>query len=117
MSSIINKQNADNYTWGNNCLSYLLCDTEKLSVKLETMPPNTTEQLHFHTKSTQVFFIIKGTANFSVNETVFEVKEHESISVNPMQNHLIKNETSSEIELLVISQPGTKNDRTNVTDI
>jgi mannose-6-phosphate isomerase-like protein (cupin superfamily) len=117
MSNIINKQNADNYIWGNNCLSYFLCDTEHLSVKLETMPPNTSEQLHFHVKSIQVFFILKGKAIINMDGKVFELKENESITINSLQKHYIKNETQSEIEFLVISQPNTRNDRNNVTDI
>lgn len=117
MNKTINIENAPNYFWGNECKSYLLTDSENLSVKLETMSANTSEQLHFHSKSTQVFFIIQGIAVLEIDSLKYELKPNDSITIFPNQKHYIKNETQFEIKFLVISQPNTNNDRTNLTDI
>lgn len=116
MSIIINKQNSRNYIWGNTCKSYLLCETKNLSVKLETMPVNTKDLLHFHTNTTQVFFILKGKATFEVDNTKFTVNVNESIMIQPLQKHFILNDAEEELEFLVISQPSAGNDRINISN-
>ena len=45
------------YKWGDDCHGWTFIDTDGLSVKQELMPPDTAEQLHYHEKATQVFFI------------------------------------------------------------
>ena len=55
------------YRWGDDCHGWNFVDTDALSVKQELMPPDTAEQLHYHEKATQLFFILKtliGRENF-----------------------------------------------------
>ncbi len=61
----MDKQTAQHYQWGDNCESWVLVDTEGLSVKQETMPGGMKENLHFHVNAQQFFFILKGTATFT----------------------------------------------------
>lgn len=114
MTSITNIHNALSYSWGKNCKSFLLNESDGLSVKLETMPPDTTEQLHYHNHATQVFFILTGNAAFIVDGNSFELQANDSLTILPGQKHLIKNESNRDLTFLVISQPDTQNDRINL---
>ena len=109
----VNKNNAEKYFWGDNCESFVLADTEGLSVKQEIMPPGTREQLHFHQKAQQFFFILKGTAVFYCNNRQEVVNEQSGLLILSGTQHYIANESGGQLEFLVISQPSTNNDRIN----
>ncbi|SDQ84446.1 Mannose-6-phosphate isomerase, cupin superfamily [Chryseobacterium soldanellicola] len=111
---IKSKNNSHHYIWGSNCDSWVLNNSENLSVKQEKMPPNTSEKLHFHEKAEQFFYILKGEAMFYINDEKFSVKTGESITIIPKSKHYISNESPQELEFLVISSPSTNNDRTEV---
>jgi mannose-6-phosphate isomerase-like protein (cupin superfamily) len=114
MSNIISKHTAPHYFWGDQCDSWILADTEGLSVKQETMPAGTKEKLHVHYRAQQFFFILKGTATFFVDGEYKIIREQNGLMINPGIKHFIANETLSGIDFLVISQPSTNNDRTNL---
>ncbi len=114
MNKIIKKQNAVHHRWGQNCDSWILADTQRLSVKLEKMPENTKEKLHYHAIAQQFFFILKGIATFYADDKKEIIREQQGLLVNPMTQHYIANETLEELEFLVISQPDTNNDRINI---
>ena len=116
MNKIINTSNANNCSWGINAKAFQLCDTDSLSVKLEVLPPNETEVFHHHQNAMQVFFVLSGKAKFIVDNTGYDLLKQDSITIYPKQIHLVKNESSTELQLLVISNPNTKNDRINATD-
>lgn len=111
---MINKTTAIHYKWGKNCDTWNLVDKKNLSVKLETMPPGTKEKLHFHKKAQQFFFILKGEAVFYIAEKQEILKEKEGILIEPGTEHFIANESEKELEFLVVSQPTTAEDRTNI---
>jgi mannose-6-phosphate isomerase-like protein (cupin superfamily) len=111
---IIDKQTAKHYLWGNNCDSWILADTEGLSVKQENMPAGTREKLHFHKGAQQFFFILKGSATFYIDDEKKVATENEGVLIKAKVRHYIANETQDRIEFLVISQPSTNNDRTTI---
>lgn len=111
---VISKENSEYYTWGNNCDSWVLRDSQNLSVKQEKMPPHTSEKLHFHEKAEQFFYILEGEAAFYINNKKFLVKKGESLSVLPDTKHYISNETTEALEFLVASSPSTNNDRIEI---
>jgi len=115
-NQIVDKQTAEHYLWGDNCDSWILADTEGLSVKQEKMPPATREKLHFHTQAQQFFFVLKGTATFYLDENKTIVTSQKGILIQPKTKHYIANETSEQLEFLVISQPTTNNDRTTIEE-
>lgn len=114
MNTIIDKKTAKHYRWGNNCDSSVLLETSSLSVKQESMPAGTKEQLHFHSNAQQFFFILKGTATFYVDGTKAIVNEQQGLQIDKKSNHFIANETHGSLEFIVISEPATNNDRTDV---
>jgi len=111
---IIDKQTAEHYLWGSNCDSWVLTDTIGLSVKQESMPSSTREKLHFHTNAQQFFYILKGSATFYLEGDKIIVDEQKGILIRPKTKHFIANETTEQLEFLVISQPTTNNDRTTI---
>jgi mannose-6-phosphate isomerase-like protein (cupin superfamily) len=111
-NKVIDRNKASHYVWGKNCDSWVLSDTNELSVKLESMPAGTKEKLHFHSNAQQFFFILKGTATFYLKNDKSIVNEQQGLSVPHKTKHFIANETSEKLDFLVISQPSTNNDRT-----
>lgn len=105
------KENSEHYIWGNLCDSWVLRDTPSLSVKQEKMPPDTAEKLHYHEMAEQLFHILSGEAVFYIDDEKFSVKTGESISILPQSKHYISNESTVDLEFLVISSPSTNNDR------
>jgi len=105
---------AEHYKWGDNCDGWHLVNTESLSVIQEMMPPGTTENMHYHKLSQQVFFILKGSATFEIDDQIYNVKMGESIHVLPLAKHCISNNQNEELHFLVVSQPKSHGDRINV---
>lgn len=108
---IVSKENSAHYNWGNNCSGWHLVKTDSLSVIEELMPPNTSENRHYHSKSQQFFRILKGIATFEIGEEAVEVSSGKGIHIPAGIKHLIQNKQAEELEFLVISRPSTRNDR------
>lgn len=108
---IKNKANNPKYIWGENCVSWILNNADNLIIKQEVMPPNTTEQLHYHQNATQFFFILKGEATFQLEEQTVILFSSDGISVAPLQKHKIYNDGGADLEFLVISTSVTESDR------
>lgn len=105
---------SDHYYWGNGCHCKVLLDTESLSVKRETMPPNTKEIMHFHEQATQVFYIESGRATFYLDGQKTVVNNGEHLVIGRNVRHFIENEFADMLEFIVISQPSTTNDRIEI---
>lgn len=112
----IDKRTAAHYLWGENCDSWVLADTDGLSVKQESMPPGTREKLHFHSRAQQFFFILSGTATFYLDGAKEVVGAQQGLLITPQTKHYIANETEGPLSFLVISQPTTNSDRTTVEE-
>ena len=114
MAEKISKQQAlRHYKWGNNCDGWIFVDSEALSVKQESMPAGTAEQLHYHQKARQFFFILKGSATFEVEGQTIEAAAGEGVSVMPSEKHRIINHTAEALEFILCTQPSAAADRIN----
>lgn len=112
--AIKSTENSEHYIWGDNCDGWQLLKSDSLSIIQESMPPHTHEGLHYHSIAQQFFFILKGTATFQIEGEVFEVIENKGFHILPHQKHRIFNHTEQSLEFLVISQPKSHGDRTNL---
>ncbi|GED71502.1 cupin [Brevibacillus reuszeri] len=110
----ISKENAEHYIWGERCDGWHLVKGQELSVIHERMPGNTAEVRHYHEKSRQFFFVLSGVAILEVAGVRHEVGQQEGVEVPPGVAHQMKNEGTSDVEFLVISQPTTRGDRVQV---
>ena len=114
MNKVVDKNTVAHYLWGNNCDSWILAETDLLSIKQENMPPGTKEILHFHKKAQQFFFVLRGTATIYTEEKRVSLEEQQGLLINKNSKHYIANETTEPLHFLVISQPPTGNDRINI---
>ena len=78
------------------------------------MPAGTAEDLHYHIRSQQFFFILKGVATFEIEGAMVEVKTQEGIHIKAGLKHRILNQTTSDLEFILSSQPSTAGDRINL---
>lgn len=108
---ILSKENATQYTWGNQCFGWRLVDTESLSIIQELMPPHTTEKLHYHNRAQQFFRILEGEATFVIEGKIIIVESGNGIHISPKTKHLIRNDNDTDLEFLLISEPSSRGDR------
>lgn len=107
----ISKENAEHYIWGDKCDGWYLVNKHDLSIIHERMPIDTVEIRHYHEKSRQFFFVLKGTATLEVNGVLEQITSFEGVEVPPNTPHQMMNRSNEDVEFLVISQPTTKGDR------
>ncbi len=62
------RENAEHFTWGENCQGWNLVRNADLSVIEEMMPPGTAEQIHRHPVAQQFFYILSGDAVMEFGE-------------------------------------------------
>ncbi len=111
---IINKRNAEHYKWGPDCDGWHLLKNKEMSVIQELVPPGGSEIAHYHRNSRQLFFILEGEATLEFSGKSFKLKKYDSIEIPPLTSHKLLNETSLNLEFLVISHPPGHGDRITV---
>jgi|SRR6185503_2010344 len=111
---ITSTDNAEHYTWGDQCDGWHLLRTDSLSVIQESMPPGTSEQLHFHQHAQQLFYILSGTAAFEIDGEIKTVNAGKSVHIPKTTRHRISNNGNTDLHFLVISEPKSHDDRVNL---
>lgn len=115
MNKVVSKyQPLKHYQWGNKCDGWNFVDEENLLIKQEQMPAGSSEELHYHAKAEQFFFILKGIATFEIEENIIEVKPQEGLHIKAGLKHRISNNTKNDLEFILCSQPSTIHDRINL---
>ncbi len=113
---IVDTKNAEHYEWGDKCDGWHFVKTDSLSVIRETMPPGTKEVHHYHEKAQQFFYILSGTATFEINGLVYSVEQNKGILIKPKMKHRIWNNSNSDLEFIVVSEPKSHGDRIIMDD-
>ena len=75
------------------------------------MPAGAEEELHYHKRSQQFFFITKGKAVIEVDGVILFVHQGEGLLIEAGRQHKIMNKEEQTIEFILYSQPGVVNDR------
>ena len=109
--TIINRENAKRYSWGNNCDGWHFLQHDDLSIIHERMPSNTSETRHYHERSRQFFYILSGTATMELDGVIYRLEPEEGIEVPPKHHHCIHNQGEQDLYFLVISSPKSHGDR------
>lgn len=109
-------QNSEHYKWGQNCDGWHLLKSDNLSVIQECIPTGSSEVLHYHRHTQQVFYVLAGKATFEINGEVQLVSANESIHVPNNTLHKVLNKQPEDLSLLVISQPKSHGDRIDIID-
>ena len=107
---MIGKETAEHYIWGEVCDGWHLVKTAELSVIHERMPPGAKEVRHYHAKSRQFFFVLKGAATLETAGKREVLRKHEGAEVPPDVLHQMFNESDEAVEFLVVSQPASQGD-------
>jgi len=110
----ITKETARHYVWGGDSDGWHFLESDSLSVIQERIPPGGAEQLHYHVKAQQLFFILEGCAGFETDGQEAVVKKGEGFRVAPGSRHKIWNAGPGDLHFLVISEPRAQEDRVNV---
>src|SRR3954447_19516543 len=96
------------YTWGKDCEAWNLVSNRDFDVKVERMPAGSEEILHFHSRSQQFFYILKGRAVFEIDEVILLLHPGDGLHIEAGRAHRIMNkENEGILEFLVFSQPPT----------
>jgi mannose-6-phosphate isomerase-like protein (cupin superfamily) len=108
---MISKDNAEHYLWGNGCNGWHLVKRSDLSIIHERMPPGTAEVRHYHRAAWQFFFVLFGTATLEIAGEREVLQPQQGIEVPAGVAHQMRNESETDIEFIVISQPPGHGDR------
>ncbi|MGC2245403.1 MAG: cupin domain-containing protein [Terriglobales bacterium] len=107
----ISKETAEHYTWGTQCDGWHLLKNPELSVIQERMPPGAAEVRHFHNRAQQFFYVLAGEALIEVDGQPMTLTDGQGIWIPAGKSHQMKNESSTDVHFLVISQPPSRGDR------
>ncbi|WP_426062259.1 cupin domain-containing protein [Hymenobacter sp. B1770] len=102
------------YGWGDGCEGWHLVKTSALSIIQERMPPGTAEQLHYHARAQQFFYVLAGTATFEIAGQEVTVTAGQGLHIAPHVPHRILNQTQDSLTFTVTSQPMAHGDRVNL---
>lgn len=108
---ICSRENSEHYNWQTVCDGWHLLKSDELSIIAEKMPPHTSEEMHYHHKSRQFFYILSGEAQMELENQTIKLKANTGIEIEPMEIHQMKNTSDETIEFLVVSMPKSHGDR------
>jgi mannose-6-phosphate isomerase-like protein (cupin superfamily)/predicted GNAT family acetyltransferase len=114
METVKDISNAPHYQWGNGCDGWHLLQSDSLSVIQEQMPPGSAEQMHYHNKAQQLFYILSGTATFYIDGVQVNAVAGQSVHVPAKTLHSITNHGEQAFCFLVVSQPKSHGDRIDI---
>lgn len=103
--SVISRNNAEHYTWGNGCDGWHMVRVSNLSVIEEYMLAGASEMCHYHEKAQQFFFILAGQAVMKADRQRIPLSAGQGLRVSPGTYHCLCNESDQPVRFLVISQP------------
>lgn len=107
----VSRENAEHYTWGDNCDGYFLLKRPEVHVIEERMPPGTSEQAHWHDRARQLFYVLEGELTMRFDTGDVQVSHGVALEIEPGTVHQARNESSSEARFLVVSVPPSHGDR------
>ena len=112
----ISTDDAPHYVWSKACDGWWLKKTGPFTVISEAMPTGTSEKLHLHEHTEQFFYVLSGNLTMELNEKIYTLKDHESITVSPGVAHRVFNHSESLVCFLVVSCPDSHGDRLDILE-
>ena len=111
---MISKENAEHYTWGEECDGWHLVKRQDMSIIHERMPAGTREIRHYHSVSRQFFFVLNGSLTMELEGENHLIASRQGIEIPPYAKHQARNDSADDVEFLVFSQPTSRGDRTDL---
>lgn len=107
----INRQSAKHYIWKDVCDGWYLTERDDLSIIAEKMPPDTSEDMHYHRKARQFFYILSGQAAMHFSDRTLILNAGDGIEIHPGEAHQMCNCSDTDVEFLTISMPKSHGDK------
>lgn len=107
----IDRQTAKHYTWKEICDGWHLVERDDLSVIAEKMPPHTAEDMHYHRRARQFFYLLSGQAVMKFPDHAETLHAGTGIELDPGEAHQMCNLSDREIEFIVVSMPRSHGDK------
>jgi mannose-6-phosphate isomerase-like protein (cupin superfamily) len=114
--NIININNTEHYTWGEDCDGWHLLKRDDVSIIQERVPPGRFEVKHLHKKARQFFYILSGEATMVSGDQRVRLRAFEGIEIPPGAIHQFRNDSNADVVFLVISSPKSHGDRENIVE-
>ena len=109
--STSSKDTAEHYTWGDQCDGWFLLKSDDLHVIQERMPAGTSEVAHFHRRSRQLFYVLRGELTMRFESASTKIAAGQSLEIEPLLVHEAANESADDVEFLLVSCPPSRGDR------
>ena len=110
----IDRETAEHYVWGGVCDGWYLLKHPELSVVQERVPPGAGEVKHYHSRASQFFYVLSGSATLEFDGKEVSFGAGQGVHVPPGVPHRFANTSNAEVVFIVVSSPPTAGDRTNV---
>jgi mannose-6-phosphate isomerase-like protein (cupin superfamily) len=105
--------NAEHYVWGEQCDGWYFLKNKEVSILQERVPAGGTEVMHHHNHARQFFYILEGEGCMAFEGRTVILMKGDGIEISPLINHRFENNSSADVEFLVISLPKSQGDRVN----
>ena len=86
--------------------------TERQSVAEATLEPDQATQRHYHARTEEIYFVIKGSGRLEVDGETHTVRPGEAVLIPPGAWHTLENNGSSELRILCCCAPPYSHDDT-----
>ena len=110
---VISTENAEHYVWGEDCDGWHLLKREGMSILQERVPHGSAEDIPFHAKARQFFFILEGEGTRDFEDRQEILHSGQGLEVPPLVRHQFRNQSNADVHFLVISVPAARGDRVN----
>lgn len=107
----VSRKTAQHYIWKDVRDGWHFVQTDALSVIAEKMPPRTQEDMHFHRKSKQFFYMLSGEATMCFPDCEVVLCSGDGIEIEPEEAYQMCNNSENNIEFIVVSMPKSHGDR------
>lgn len=108
---IVNRDNAEHYNRKSFCDGWHFLNTDELSIIAEKMPPNTFEDIHFHRRARQFFYILSGETEMRLQGRTVKLYADTGIEIEPTELHQMANVSCESVEFMVVSMPKAHDDK------
>lgn len=109
--TVTDRNTAEHYLWQGDCNGWRLLDTPGLAVTEERMPPARAEVPHRHVKAQQLFYVLRGRLEITLDGAPHQLAQGQALHVPAGAAHQVRSPGPEAAEFLVISAPSTRYDR------
>jgi mannose-6-phosphate isomerase-like protein (cupin superfamily) len=107
----IQRETAEHYVWGGTADGWHFLKRDDLSIIDERVPSGVKEVMHHHKVSRQFFYVTKGEGVMGLESGSILLKAGEGLEVPPGTWHQFRNESSADVEIVVVSMPPSHGDK------